>query len=605
MWAHEEVPDRPVSLDCFLLEATAASGIMQVLPSSRSLEANWQQAASLVQSPLSSSSDGSATTSSTQSECPAISPKQDLKVLPHAPSSASTRNIYTSNCLSVVVENQESAMSSDWWASGEQHVSPWPSNYAQPSAAPLSSNGLAELEGGDWSPSQLAALAPGSVFSGTELESSSGSNVGWSSAMLLQLLRNTIPSESCMMEPDEMQAWQTNVAKSLGLVEPNHSMYNFDAPFHYALSQDESHSSRLLDLEAWPTSMADHSRRSINPMSLSSQKPYASSDSTDSFKFDTTANKIKQELPDTYYDRSSSVPLSSLSTSGKTNAGGDNAHLLSQANRPLLESFTSCELPQLHSFSTHDMGSQWGAHSSRLPTMLSQVLPYAVSRQSNPLGSTAGKILFESPPTRSDHLPFHRISEVISFTKSGGQTSATDSNSSGFSLLNRNMDEPDSEGRNLQNDKKRAMPSIAAPAESTSEQLFKRPRLDPTPTLPFKVRKEKLGEKITALQQLVSPFGKTDTASVLHEAIGYIRFLHEQVQVLSKPYMKSISMSSRQNEAGKNSWNSDKTKLDGEEPKQDLRSRGLCLVPVSCTQQITNDNGADYWTSPAIGGISR
>ncbi|KAJ6696741.1 hypothetical protein OIU85_003123 [Salix viminalis] len=46
-----------------------------------------------------------------------------------------------------------------------------------------------------------------------------------------------------------------------------------------------------------------------------------------------------------------------------------------------------------------------------------------------------------------------------------------------------------------------------------------------------KERKENLGERIVALQQLVSPYGKTDTASVLMEAMEYIRFLHEQVQV--------------------------------------------------------------------------
>ncbi|KAH0663687.1 hypothetical protein KY284_028618 [Solanum tuberosum] len=48
---------------------------------------------------------------------------------------------------------------------------------------------------------------------------------------------------------------------------------------------------------------------------------------------------------------------------------------------------------------------------------------------------------------------------------------------------------------------------------------------------PFKVRKEKLGDRIAALQQLVAPFGKTDTASVLMEAIGYIKFLQNQVEV--------------------------------------------------------------------------
>ncbi|KAI8537309.1 hypothetical protein RHMOL_Rhmol09G0013600 [Rhododendron molle] len=52
-------------------------------------------------------------------------------------------------------------------------------------------------------------------------------------------------------------------------------------------------------------------------------------------------------------------------------------------------------------------------------------------------------------------------------------------------------------------------------------------------------RKDKLGEKIAALQQLVSPYGKTDTASVLLETLEYITFLHEQVKVLCSPYLQS------------------------------------------------------------------
>jgi hypothetical protein len=40
---------------------------------------------------------------------------------------------------------------------------------------------------------------------------------------------------------------------------------------------------------------------------------------------------------------------------------------------------------------------------------------------------------------------------------------------------------------------------------------------------------------------------------------------------------------------------------DNQDQPKDLRSRGLCLVPVSCTQHVGSDNGADYW-APAIGG---
>ena len=45
--------------------------------------------------------------------------------------------------------------------------------------------------------------------------------------------------------------------------------------------------------------------------------------------------------------------------------------------------------------------------------------------------------------------------------------------------------------------------------DENSQRLLKRSRMDTLSPLPsFKVRKEKLGDRVTALQQLVSPFGK-------------------------------------------------------------------------------------------------
>ncbi|KAL3523787.1 hypothetical protein ACH5RR_016621 [Cinchona calisaya] len=41
---------------------------------------------------------------------------------------------------------------------------------------------------------------------------------------------------------------------------------------------------------------------------------------------------------------------------------------------------------------------------------------------------------------------------------------------------------------------------------------------------------QKLADKITALQKLVSPYGKTDTASVLHEASVFIKVLQDQIE---------------------------------------------------------------------------
>ncbi|KAK3142210.1 hypothetical protein QOZ80_4BG0343660 [Eleusine coracana subsp. coracana] len=95
-----------------------------------------------------------------------------------------------------------------------------------------------------------------------------------------------------------------------------------------------------------------------------------------------------------------------------------------------------------------------------------------------------------------------------------------------------------------------------------------------------KEKKDKIGERVAALQQLVSPFGKTDTASVLQEASGYIKFLHQQLEVLSSPYMRAPPV------AG----------AAPEDPDHySLRNRGLCLVPVDLTLQLTQSNGADLW----------
>ncbi|XP_057796886.1 transcription factor bHLH112-like [Salvia miltiorrhiza] len=138
----------------------------------------------------------------------------------------------------------------------------------------------------------------------------------------------------------------------------------------------------------------------------------------------------------------------------------------------------------------------------------------------------------------------------------------------------------------------------SAAKKDGNEAAFKRPRIEtPSPLPTFKVRKEKLGDRVTALQQLVSPFGKTDTASVLHEAIDYIKLLHDQVTVLSTPYLKNGPPHLQRQKAH------DKTK-DQEEPIKDLKSRGLCLVPISSTFPVATETTADFWT-PTFGASLR
>ncbi|KAL5704721.1 hypothetical protein ACHQM5_023108 [Ranunculus cassubicifolius] len=143
-------------------------------------------------------------------------------------------------------------------------------------------------------------------------------------------------------------------------------------------------------------------------------------------------------------------------------------------------------------------------------------------------------------------------------------------------------------------DTKRSSNSVSEP--KASHTASKKPRFEPRSSLaPFKVRKEKLGDRIAALQQLVAPFGKTDTASVLMEAIGYIKFLQEQVETLSVPYMKSSRNNARR------SIHEGTTEDGSEETRRDLKSRGLCLVPLSCMSYIASDS-IGGWPGSEFGG---
>jgi hypothetical protein len=130
--------------------------------------------------------------------------------------------------------------------------------------------------------------------------------------------------------------------------------------------------------------------------------------------------------------------------------------------------------------------------------------------------------------------------------------------------------------------------------EETSQTAAKKAKQESSTASSVKAPKVKLTDRITTLQQIVSPFGKTDTASVLYEAIQYIRFLQEQVQLFSNPYLKTNSH--------KDIWGNLERKEMGNYIKHDLRSRGLCLVPISCTPQAYRENnGSDFWT-PAYRG---
>ncbi|KMZ74863.1 hypothetical protein ZOSMA_121G00370 [Zostera marina] len=80
-------------------------------------------------------------------------------------------------------------------------------------------------------------------------------------------------------------------------------------------------------------------------------------------------------------------------------------------------------------------------------------------------------------------------------------------------------------------------------------------------------RNTKLGDRITSLHQLVSPFGKTDTASVLSEAINHIKDMQEKIEFLTMPYMRHKLYS----------YNL----FRGRDERIGLKNSGLCVVPIT------------------------
>ncbi|KAF3957444.1 hypothetical protein CMV_017545 [Castanea mollissima] len=183
----------------------------------------------------------------------------------------------------------------------------------------------------------------------------------------------------------------------------------------------------------------------------------------------------------------------------------------------------------------------------------------------------------------------------VTCSDSSSASSGNNNNNSCVTLSVNTLSKPDKKRNGLGQESAQCGSTITTAAVATQRTSKRTKTANPTPAGHAK-RKEKLGERITTLQQLVSPFGKTDTASVLHEAMGYIRFLQDQVQVLCSPYLQRLPSSSQLHLPKLGGVNG-----GGEATRKDLRSRGLCLVPVDCTVHVANNNGADFWSPAAMG----
>ncbi|CAI9785707.1 unnamed protein product [Fraxinus pennsylvanica] len=127
-----------------------------------------------------------------------------------------------------------------------------------------------------------------------------------------------------------------------------------------------------------------------------------------------------------------------------------------------------------------------------------------------------------------------------------------------------------------------------------------------------RLRRERIAERIRALQELVPSVNKTDRAAMLDEIVDYVKFLRLQVKVLSMsrlggagavaPLVTEIPITSVEVEGGENEtaqpawekWSNDGTerqvaKLMEENvgaALQFLQSKALCIMPISLASVI-------------------
>ncbi|KAL2323496.1 hypothetical protein Fmac_027875 [Flemingia macrophylla] len=133
-----------------------------------------------------------------------------------------------------------------------------------------------------------------------------------------------------------------------------------------------------------------------------------------------------------------------------------------------------------------------------------------------------------------------------------------------------------------------------------------------------RLRREKIAERIRALQELVPSVNKTDRAAMLDEIVDYVKFLRLQVKVLSMsrlggagavaPLVTDIPLSSVEEEGseGRNQPAWEKWSNDGTERQvaklmeenvgaamQFLQSKALCIMPISLASAIYQTQPSD------------
>nr|CAB3448205.1 unnamed protein product [Digitaria exilis] len=175
----------------------------------------------------------------------------------------------------------------------------------------------------------------------------------------------------------------------------------------------------------------------------------------------------------------------------------------------------------------------------------------------------------------------------------------------------------------------------AAPPRQQRQRARRGQATDPH-SIAERLRRERIAERMKALQELVPNANKTDKASMLDEIIDYVKFLQLQVKVLSMSRLGGAAgvgplvanMTSEGNGNGTsdsgdgNAANGDGNGENGgsslkvteqqvarlmEEDMgtamQYLQGKGLCLMPISLASAISSATSSSLLSRPSIGSM--
>ncbi|XP_016565447.1 transcription factor UNE12 isoform X2 [Capsicum annuum] len=163
------------------------------------------------------------------------------------------------------------------------------------------------------------------------------------------------------------------------------------------------------------------------------------------------------------------------------------------------------------------------------------------------------------------------------------------------------------------------MPSMPHPPAIRPRVRARRGQATDPHSIAERLRRERIAERIRALQELVPSVNKTDRAVMLDEIVDYVKFLRLQVLSMSRlggagavaPLVTDIPISSsveeESSEGGTNNqpawekWSSDGTerqvaKLMEENvgaAMQFLQSKALCIMPISLASAIYHSQPPD------------